>query len=156
MKNLDAKDIKEKAKHILGADNYKTKFDILYDDVSFFNEFMKRNKKSDFCFEVRINSGSYNRLFNKLYERYGRMTSNLENVFAEFTVLSALINDVYTRANEFSKEEKQDIIYYFERYQDFDLNSIVCDVVNCSFGCDTTIKALNELREGINYEKSNL
>ena len=144
---MDIKDIKDLAKTVLGQNCYYEQVHSLDSDIRFFNMYMERNKKSIFNLEVRIIAS--NRLFDKLYERYCRNISDIENVFAEYVVLRELINDIHTEKHRFSNDIKRKIIYYFEKYDDFDVNSVVGDVINCSHSCSIVRDAICKLKTEI-------
>lgn len=113
-------------------EDYYKKLRTLESDIDFFTLYMKRNKKSDFNFELRISYKSSFRAFNDIWKKYGYHKNDIEIAFAEFMLLKMIIEDVYNGTNEFTIDEIKSFIKYFEMYQDTFITNYIGDFINCS------------------------
>lgn len=139
--SLSIYDIKIIAKNILTVDVYHDQLKRLKDDIAFFNMYMQRLKTSDFDFDIRIKSPS-GRLFDKIFAQYAYDQSNLDDVYAVYTVLECLFKELHQPSGKLSKLEQKKIVRYFKQI-DIDIEQLVPDVINCSQGC-TFVR--NEIR----------
>lgn len=78
---------------------------------------MQRNKKSEFMFKVHIkHQGSY-RAFDDIWSQYSKSMDYLENAFAVFWLLKAIIEDINAGEEIFTTEQIKDFVMYFEEYR---------------------------------------
>lgn len=144
---IETNHICDMAKQILGVDNYYNNLHLLEEDVTFFELYMKRNKKSICSFTPHIRYKNAYRTFENLYKRYNRNKQYLENTFSEIIVLEQLLNDIYNKTNILTTEQRINIIDYFEYYDDFSIDDNVSDFIGCSHGCSYVLSELEKLRK---------
>lgn len=136
----------------MGTDEFWKELRLLKSDIEFFTLYMKRESKSIFNFSVKVSKGMSNKLFDHLCNWHGINFSylkeeDLTKVFSEFIVLETMIKylDDSTICN-FSEEEINDIIYYFERY-DFSIEKYIGEFIGCSMGVSAVDKKLQEYKK---------
>ncbi len=125
-------EIKKVARNLVGNDEYYEKFYSLKSDVEFFNLYMQRNRKSEFMFKVHVElQGSY-RAFDDIWSQYSQSMNYLENAFAVFWLLKAIIEDIDAGKETYTVEEIRDFIEYFEEYLALNITDYVGDFIGCS------------------------
>lgn len=134
---------------IKSIDKYYEELNMLKSDVEFFNLFMRREKKSKFEFTVKVGCGSSNKAFEGLWKRYGFSSSYLENVYVEFELIKMLINQIYDETGPLEEDKIPDLIYYFEQYDDLNVEDYVGDFIGCSRGICDVIENIKKLRKTV-------
>ena len=134
---------------IKSIDKYYEELNMLKSDVEFFNLFMRREKKSKFEFTVKVGCGSSNKAFEGLWKRYGFSSSYLENVYVEFELIKMLINQIYDETGPLEEDKISDLIYYFEQYDDLNVEDYVGDFIGCSRGICDVIENIKKLRKTV-------
>lgn len=134
---------------IKSIDKYYKELNMLKSDVEFFNLFMRREKKSKFEFTVKVGCGSSNKAFEGLWKRYGFSSSYLENVYVEFELIKMLINQIYDETGPLEEDKIPDLIYYFEQYDDLNVEDYVGDFIGCSRGICDVIENIKKLRKTV-------
>ena len=127
-------------------EEYFKELEALKEDISFFDMYMKRNKKSKAKFVVRISYNCAFRTFDDIWKKYGYNKSNIEMVFSEFIVLKAIIQDIYEDTNRFTKNTKKEFIDYFEQYGDTMVKDYVSDFIGCSRGCTAVLEKIEQIK----------
>ena len=64
------------AQNAISMDTYYQKLNALKEDVEFFTLFMKRNKKSDFDFNIRVSYSCSIKAINDIWEKYENYQKN--------------------------------------------------------------------------------
>ena len=92
--NMDKMDVIETAKRLFkDREEYFKELEALKEDISFFDMYMKRNKKSNADFVVRISYKGAFKAFDDIWKKYAYDKSDMAMVFSEFIVLKAIIQD---------------------------------------------------------------
>lgn len=133
------------ARRMIGTDIYYQKLNALKEDVEFFTLYMKRNKKSDFNFDIRISYSCSFRAFNDIWKKYDYYQKNLEKAFSEFIMLKNIIEDMYNGTGIFTDAEIRDFIEYFQKYDETHICDYVGDFVGCSRGIANVEEQLNTI-----------
>lgn len=133
------------ARRMIGTDIYYQKLNALKEDVEFFTLYMKRNKKSDFNFDIRISYSCSFRAFNDIWEKYDYYQKNLEKAFSEFIMLKNIIEDMYNGTGIFTDAEIRDFIEYFQKYDETHICDYVGDFIGCSRGIANVEEQLNTI-----------
>lgn len=143
---MKIEEIKKMARNLIGSDEYYEKLNNLKSDVEFFNLYMQRNRKSEFMFTVYVeHRGSY-RAFNDIWSQYSKSIDYLENAFAVFWVLKAIIKSMETGEEVFTTEEIKNFIKYFEEYLALYIVDYVGDFVGCSHGYSAVAAKLEAIK----------
>lgn len=122
------------ARRMIGTDIYYQKLNALKEDVEFFTLYMKRNKKSDFNFNIRISYSCSFRAFNDIWKKYDYYQKNLEKAFSEFIMVKNIIEDIYNGTDIYTDTEIREFIEYFQRYDETHICDYVGDFIGCSRG----------------------
>lgn len=149
MEKINYDIVKEIVMDIKSIDKYYEELNMLKSDVEFFNLFMRRDKKSKFKFTVKVGCGSSNKTFEGLWKRYGFSSSYLENVYVEFELIKMLINQIYDETGPLEEDKISDLIYYFEQYDDLNVEDYVGDFIGCSRGICDVIENIKKLRKTV-------
>lgn len=149
MEKINYDIVKKIVMDIKSIDKYYEELNMLKSDVEFFNLFMKREKKSKFEFTVKVGYGSSNKAFEGLWKRYGFSSSYLENVYVEFELIKMLINQIYDETGPLEEDKISDLIYYFEQYDDLNVEDYVGDFIGCSRGICDVIESIKKLRKTV-------
>ena len=130
------------AQNAISMDTYYQKLNALKEDVEFFTLFMKRNKKSDFDFNIRVSYSCSFKAFNDIWEKYDYYQKNLETAFSEFIVLKSIIEDLYNGTGIYTDAE----IHIYDYIGDF---------IGCSRGIADVERQLSIImeRSNINSKK---
>lgn len=131
----------------IGWESFYNEFRLLESDFNFFTLFMKREAKSSFNFEVRITRGMSNKVFEDLWNSYGRYgdSSTLETVYALFCALKLIIVELNSDGRKLEDKVIKEMVTYVERYGDIKVSNYVGDFVGCSHSCIYVSKALTEI-----------
>lgn len=144
---MDKMDVIETAKRLFeDREEYFKELEALKEDISFFNMYMKRNKKSNANFAVRIFYNCAFKVFDDIWKKYSYYTSDMEMVFSEFIVLKAIIQDIYEDTNRFTKNTKKEFIDYFEQYGETMVKDYVSDFIGCSRGCMAVLDKIQQIK----------
>lgn len=144
---MDKMDVIETAKRLFeDREEYFKELEALKEDISFFNMYMKRNKKSNANFAVRIFYNCVFKAFDDIWKKYSYYTSDMEMVFSEFIVLKAIIQDIYEDTNRFTKNTKKEFIDYFEQYGETMVEDYVSEFIGCSRGCTAVLDKIQQIK----------
>lgn len=138
---MDNNEIKSIARKLLGDDYYE-KLGLLQSDLEFFRMYMRREKKSEFSFDVKIIPYGGRNAFDDIWETFARNISYLEDAFAIFVVLRAFVVDVKEDGDRLSFETKKNFACYFKEMLELDITDYIGDFVGCSY-------AITEVKETI-------
>lgn len=143
------------ARKVVGTDIYYQKLNALKEDVEFFTLYMKRNKKSDFNFDIRISYSCSFKAFNDIWKKYDYYQKNLETAFSEFIVLKSIIEDLYNETGIYTDAEIREFIEYFQKYNETHIYDYIGDFIGCSRGITDVEKQLSIImeRSNINSKK---
>lgn len=143
------------ARKVVGTDIYYQKLNALKEDVEFFTLYMKRNKKSDFDFNIRISYSCSFRAFNDIWKKYDYYQKNLETAFSEFIVLKSIIEDLYNGTGIYTDAEIREFIECFQKYNEIHIYDYIGDFIGCSRGIADVEKQLSIImeRSNINSKK---
>lgn len=133
------------ARRMIGTDIYYQKLNALKEDVEFFTLYMKRNKKSDFNFNIRISYSCSFRAFNDIWKKYDYYQKNLEKAFSEFIMVKNIIEDIYNGTDIYTDTEIREFIEYFQRYDETHICDYVGDFIGCSRGIANVEDQLNTI-----------
>lgn len=133
------------ARRMIGTDIYYQKLNALKEDVEFFTLYMKRNKKSDFNFDIRISYSCSFRAFNDIWKKYDYYQKNLEKAFSEFIMVKNIIEDIYNGTGIYTDTEIREFIEYFQRYDETHICDYVGDFIGCSRGIANVEDQLNTI-----------
>ena len=106
-------------------------------------------RSSRFEFTVKVGCGSSNKAFEGLWKRYGFSSSYLENVYVEFELIKMLINQIYDETGPLEEDKISDLIYYFEQYDELNIEDYVGDFIGCSRGICNVIESIKKLRKTV-------
>lgn len=144
---MDKMDVIETAEILFkDREEYFKELEALKEDISFFKLYMKRNKKSNANFAVRIFYNCAFKAFDDIWKKYSYRTSDMEMVFSEFIVLKAIIQDIYEDTNSFTKNTKKEFIDYFEQYGETMVKDYVSDFIGCSRGCTAVLEKIEQIK----------
>ena len=143
------------AQNAISMDTYYQKLNALKEDVEFFTLFMKRNKKSDFDFNIRVTYSCSFKAFNDIWEKYDYYQKNLETAFSEFIVLKSIIEDLYNGTGIYTDAEIREFIEYFQKYNETHIYDYIGDFIGCSRGIADVERQLSIImeRSNINSKK---
>lgn len=143
------------ARKVVGTDIYYQKLNALKEDVEFFTLYMKRNKKSDFDFNIRVSYSCSFMAFNDIWKKYDYYQKNLETAFSEFIVLKSIIEDLYNGTGIYTDTEIREFIEYFQKYNETHIYDYIGDFIGCSRGITDVEKQLSIImeRSNINSKK---
>lgn len=143
------------ARKVVGTDIYYQKLNALKEDVEFFTLYMKRNKKSDFNFDIRISYSCSFKAFNDIWEKYDYYQKNLETAFSEFIVLKSIIENLYNGTGIYTDAEIREFIEYFQKYNETHIYDYIGDFIGCSRGITDVERQLSIImeRSNINSKK---
>lgn len=144
---MDKMDVIETAKRLFeDREEYFKELEALKEDISFFDMYMKRNKKSNANFAVRIFYNCTSKVFDDIWKKYSYYKSDIEIVFSEFIVLKAIIQDIDEDTNSFTKNTKKEFIDYFEQYGETMVKDYVSDFIGCSRGCTAVLEKIEQIK----------
>ena len=151
---MSYEDVRRNAILVKGVDQYYEELRLLKEDLQFFSMYIYRNKKSAYGFQlIPVQMCGY--AFHDIYRRYGFSDSYIEEVFAIFTLMKAIVFDVYNNiCNDEERHIYDDIIIMFNEYLkdelELDLRNYVHSFVGSSSGTTATRKQISEI---LNAEK---
>ena len=144
---MDKMDVIETAKRLFeDREEYFKELEALKEDISFFDMYMKRNKKSNANFAVRIFYNCAYKVFDDIWKKYSYYKSDIEIVFSEFIVLKAIIQDIDEDTNRFTKNTKKEFIDYFEQYGETMVKDYVSEFIGCSRGCMAVLEKVEQIK----------
>jgi hypothetical protein len=118
MKTIE--DVRCLAKHIIGVDNYYREVENIKSDICFFNEYIKRMKKSLLLYEIKPTDKVAYELFSVYYD--------LEDAYSSYVVLKYLITKIWEVPDSFEEN-----IEYFDFFKSdgIDIENLVEYIVPC-------------------------
>lgn len=144
---MDVMDVIETAKRLFeDREEYFKELKALKEDINFFDMYMKRNKKSNADFVVRISYKGTFKAFDDIWKKYAYDKSDMTIVFSEFIVLKAIIQDIYEDTNRFTKNTKKEFIDYFEQYGETMVKDYVSEFIGCSRGCMAVLGKIQQIK----------
>ena len=144
---MDNMDVIATAKRLFeDREEYFKELEALKEDISFFDMYMKRNKKSNADFVVRISYKGAFKAFDDIWKKYAYDKSDMAMVFSEFIVLKAIIQDIYADTNSFTKNTKKEFIDYFEQYGETMVKDYVSEFICCSRGCTAVLEKIEQIK----------
>lgn len=121
---------------------------VLKEDIDFFKLYMKREKKSDFSFDVRFSKGMGTAFFNDLWDNYYRMfTDDLHCMIFEHMIVYRLMKSLDDNLNTYTEEQVATILEYFEKEYSMDLEDYVGNFIGCSLGCSGVLQKLRDIKK---------
>lgn len=145
--NID--DIKYIARcEIMGYEEFDKEVKKIKEDVDFFNMYIWRYKTCDRPFTI-LPCNASDRAFIDIYNAFGFYSNYIEDVYAIYTVMKAIIEDIYNKTKQFNSDQVREFAEYIE--SDFNLN--IRDYVTCFIGCSQGCSAtMNDLCDILNAE----
>lgn len=144
---MDKMDVIETAKRLFkDREEYFKELEALKEDINFFDMYMKRNKKSNADFVVRISYKGTFKAFDDIWKKYAYDKSDMTIVFSEFIVLKAIIQDIDEDTNRFTKNTKKEFIDYFEQYGETMVEDYVSEFIGCSRGCTAVLEKIEQIK----------
>ena len=144
----------EDIKHIIinskikGYGEFYKKVKQIKEDIDFFDMYIRRNKRCDRPFTILPCSAS-DRAFIDIYNALGFYSENIEDAYAIYVLMRAIIEDIYDKTMKFNSDKIREFAEYIE--SDFNLN--IRDYVTCFIGCSQGCSAtLNDLCDILNAE----
>lgn len=145
--NID--DIKYIARcEIMGYEEFDKEVKKIKEDVDFFNMYIWRYKTCDRSFTI-IPCSASDRAFIDIYNAFGFYSNCIEDVYAIYTVMKAIIVDVYERTKQFNSDQIREFAEYIKDDFDLNLRDYVTCFIGCSQGCSAT---MNDLCDILNAE----
>lgn len=121
---------------------------MIKEDIDFFDVYIRRYKKSGCPFTVLPCSAS-NRAFIDIYNAFGFYSKNIEDVYAIYVLMKAIIEDIYDQTMKFNSGQIREFAEYIESDFNLNLRNYVTCFIGCSHGCSAT---LNDLYNILNAE----
>jgi hypothetical protein len=141
---MNIKDIIGLDKNAIGMAEYYNGYRLLREDYDYFKMYILRNTKcTDFYFKiVPVGCGTI-RVFEDIMKAYGLSDRYLEEVYAIYLLLKAIILDVYNNLEE--RQYPDAVVAEFAEWLQKELGlsilSYIHDFIDCSFRCiDITTK----------------
>lgn len=141
--NID--DIKYIARcEIMEYEKFDKEVKKIKEDVDFFNMYIWRYKTCDRPFTILPCSAS-DRAFIDIYNAFGFYSNYIEDVYAIYIVMKAIIEDIYDHTKQFNSDQIREFAEYIE--SDFNLNirDYVTCFIGCSHGCSATMNDLCDI-----------
>lgn len=133
---------------IIGYEEFDKEVKKIKEDVDFFNMYIRRYKTCDRPFTI-LPCNASDRAFIDIYNAFGFYSNYIEDVYAIYTVMKAIIEDIYNKTKKFNSDQVREFAEYIE--SDFNLNII--DYVTCFIGCSQGCSAtMNDLCDILNAE----
>lgn len=110
----------------------------LKDDIEFFRAYLRRNKKSNFAFDVRVSQQSSRKAFDDIWKTYNYDIEYIENVYVVFIVLKYIITNMTENKTIFTDEE----IYEFDLYMKLNYGLDIIKYVEEFIGCGSEIRSV--------------
>ena len=146
--NMDLNDIKQKAWEFKGATSYWTEIHAIKDDLNLLNPLAKRIKTCSFPLEVRI----ANRAFDMIFKDWGYNVNYVEDVYAVYTMLTEIVNDIYNESEKYTDKEKRDFLEWCYD-SGIDVSTFVKCTIDCSRGIAGTITKVDAIMREIERER---
>lgn len=141
---MDLDDIRHFAIGIKGDDYYE-EYRLLKEDLDYFTMYINRNRKSAFSFILIPCQSSTYTAFKSIYEAFGLYSQELENAYAIYTVMKAIIVSIYNREHDFNNSQIKEFAKYIKNDLSLDVEDYVGCFVGCGQGSADTKKKLNEI-----------
>lgn len=136
---MNLKDLKHIA-YVQSNGTFYDELNCLKDDIEFFRAYLRRNKKSNFSFDVRVFQLSSRKAFDDIWETYNYDIGYIEDVYAVFTVLKYIITNISENKTIFTDEE----IYEFDLYMKLNYGLDIIEYVGEFIGCSSEIMRVVE------------
>lgn len=146
---MSYEEVRSNAIQVKGVDQYYEELRLLEEDLQFFRLYISRNKKSAYNFQILpVQMCGY--AFHDIYRLYGFSDSYIEEVFAIFTLMKAIVSDVYNNVcNDEECHIRDDVIAGFNEYLkdelELDLRDYVHSFVGSSSRTTATRKRITEI-----------
>ena len=129
---------------IMEYSEFYTKVKQIKEDVDFFNMYVRRNKTCDRPFTILPCSAS-DKAFIDIYNAFGFYSEYIEDVYAIYVLMKAIIEDIYNQTMKFNSGHIREFAEYIK--DDFDLNikNYVTCFIGCSHGCSATLNDLCDI-----------
>ena len=141
---MDLNDIRHFAIGIKGDDYYE-EYRLLKEDLDYFTVYINRNRKSAFSFTLIPCQSSTYTAFKDIYEAFGLYNQDLENAYAIYTVMKAIIISIYNREHDFNNSQIKEFAKYIKDDLNLDIEEYVVCFVGCGHGVADTKKKLHEI-----------
>ena len=141
--NID--DIKYIARcEIMEYEKFDKEVKKIKEDVDFFDMYVRRNKTCDRPFIILPCSAS-DKAFIDIYNAFGFYSEYIEDVYAIYVLMKAIIEDIYNQTMKFNSGHIREFAEYIE--SDFNLNirDYVTCFIGCSQGCSATMNDLCDI-----------
>ena len=147
---MDIKDVRNIAMNIKGEEYYG-ELNTLKDDLKFFQMFIRRNQNSKrFGFRIIPIEFPFTMSLPDIYKATGFYDENLEDTYAIFIVLKAIILDLYKETNIYTNEEINRFNAFLRNDYGLEMKDYIGDFVGCSHGCGgVAVKLMTILGEDI-------
>lgn len=120
----------------------------LREDLTFFNLYIKRNKKSEFNFNISFSKGMCSNFLDDLYKKsYGCQISELESIYRDYLIVKHFFKTLEESEDEivYTDMDLKEIYYHFLNLHEIDLKDYISDFIGCSRMCNKVSKNLNAL-----------
>lgn len=145
--NID--DIKYIARcEIMGYEEFDKEVKKIKEDVDFFNMYIWRYKTCDRPFTI-IPCSASDRAFIDIYNAFGFYSNYIEDVYAIYILMKAIIEDIYDKTMKFNSDQIKEFAEYIKDDFDLNLKDYVTCFIGCSQGCSAT---MNDLCDILNAE----
>jgi hypothetical protein len=141
---MEYHDVEHLARTIKG-DAYYKEIRLLKDDIDFFSAYIRRNRKSNFSFILIPFHQSIYTAFKDIYEAFGLSSIYIDNAYAVYTVMKAIIIDTYEQTMKFNSGQIREFAEYLNHDFDMNLEDYVGCFVGCSHGITETKKILHDM-----------
>lgn len=144
----------EDIKHIIinskikGYGEFYKKVKQIKEDIDFFDMYIRRNKRCDRPFTILPCSAS-DRAFIDIYNALGFYSENIEDTYAIYVLMRAIIEDIYDKTMKFNSNQIREFAEFIESDFNLNLRDYVTCFIGCSQGCSAT---LNDLCDILNAE----
>jgi hypothetical protein len=125
----------------INGDAYYEEIRMLKDDIEFFSAYVRRNRKSNFSFILIPCQQSTYTAFKDIYEAFGLNSLYIDNAYAIYTVMKAIIIDTYEQTMKFNSGQIREFAEYLNN--DFEMN--IEDYVGCFVGCSYGVKETKKM-----------
>lgn len=129
---------------IMEYDEFYKKVKQIKEDVAFFSMYIWRYKTCDRPFTILPCSAS-DRAFIDIYNAFGFYSENIEDVYAIYVLMKAIIEDIYDKTMKFNSDQIREFSEYIESDFNLNLKNYVTCFIGCSHGCSATINDLCDI-----------
>lgn len=133
---------------IIGYTEFYKEVSQIKEDIDFFDTYIRRYKKCGHPFTILPCSAS-NRAFIDIYNALGFYSKHIEDAYATYVLMKAIINDIYDQTMKFNSGQIREFAEYIESDFNLNLRDYVTCFIGCSCGCSAT---MNDLYDILNAE----